>query len=304
VIRRGLGASGLELSVVGLGTSQYAQMGGPFGWGPQTDEDSLAALERAAELGVDWVDSAPVYGGGHSEALVGRALANGARLRVSTKCGVGMTSSGPRIDLSPAAIRSDLEQSLQRLGTDHVAVLHLHRVDPEVPVEETWGEIAQLIDEGKIGGGGLCRYPLELVERCHAVRPVASLMLPLSLLEREWAPQIDWAADNGVGVVVHSTLASGILSGRMTPERWASLPPDDFRSQSPEFGQRVDDAQPVLERLEAFAGDNGTTVAAAATAWAAAYPGVTAVIAGARRPSQIEELAAAVEIDPAKLQTL
>jgi aryl-alcohol dehydrogenase-like predicted oxidoreductase len=292
---RRLGRDGPELSVVGVGA--WA-IGGPwrFGWGPQDDDESIAALHKAFDAGVSWVDTAAVYGLGHSEEVVGQVLREraGGEL-VLTKCGrpwYGRENNEPTYDLRPETIRFELEQSLKRLGTDHVDLYQLHWPDTVTgtPVEESWGTMAELVTEGKVRWAGVCNFDVGLLERCQRIRHVDSLQPPYSLLDRAAANElIPWCAANGTGVIGYSPLGSGLLSGGFDAQRARELPEGDWRRGSAEFQEPALSRNLALaERLEPLAERHGVPVAAVAVAWVLATPGVTGAIVGARRPSQVD----------------
>jgi aryl-alcohol dehydrogenase-like predicted oxidoreductase len=292
---RRLGRDGPELSVVGVGA--WA-IGGPwrFGWGPQDDDESIAALHKAFDAGVTWVDTAAVYGLGHSEEVVGQVLREraGGEL-VFTKCGrpwYGRENNEPTYDLRPETIRFELEQSLKRLGTDHVDLYQFHWPDTTTgtPVEESWGTMAELVTEGKVRWAGVCNFDVGLLERCQRIRHVDSLQPPYSLLDRAAADElIPWCAANGTGVIGYSPLGSGLLSGSFDAQRARDLPAGDWRRGSPEFQEpALARSLALAERLEPVAERHGVPVAAVAVAWVLATPGVTGAIVGARRPSQVD----------------
>jgi aryl-alcohol dehydrogenase-like predicted oxidoreductase len=298
-----LGRNGPEISVVGVGA--WA-IGGPghFGWGPQDDDESIAALHRAFDAGVNWVDTAAVYGLGHSEELVGQVVREtGGEVLVFTKCGrpwYGRENNEPTYDLRPDTIRFELEQSLKRLGTDHVDLYQFHWPDTETgtAVEDSWATMAELVTEGKVRWAGVSNFDVGLLERCQAIRHVDSLQPPFSLLNRRAAADvIPWCAANGTGVICYSPLASGLLSGSFDADRARDLPADDWRRSSPAF------REPALSRNLALAGRlapvaerHGVPVAAVAVAWVLDTPGVTGAIVGARRPSQVDGWLAAGDL--------
>jgi aryl-alcohol dehydrogenase-like predicted oxidoreductase len=293
--RRRLGSQGPELSVVGVGA--WA-IGGPwrFGWGPQDDNESIAALHRAFDSGVNWVDTAAVYGLGHSEEVVGQVLRERcADTLVFTKCGrpwYGRPGNEPTYDLRPETVRFELEQSLKRLGTDHVDLYQFHWPDTETgtPVEASWAAMAELVSEGKVRWAGVSNFDVGLLERCERVRHVDALQPPYSLLDRAAAAElIPWCAANGTGVICYSPLGSGLLSGGFDADRVRDLPADDWRRSDPEFRPpRLEANLELAGRLEPVAARHGVPVAAAAVAWVLATEGVTGAIVGARRPSQVD----------------
>src|SRR5829696_8193717 len=222
-------------SRVGLGTAPLgSRVEGPLWWGPQDPQDAVGAVRAALDAGVDWIDTAPFYGWGRAEELVGRAVA-GRRdeVRILTKCGTVRRPDGRAAeDASPASVRAGLRESLRRLGTDYVDVLQVHDPDPATPVEQTWAAIAGLVDEGLVRAGGLSNHPVELMERALAVAPVAVVQHQYSLLHR--APEtdgvLDWCAAHGGAFLAWAPLASGFLTERFDLAR---LAPNDLRRRLP-----------------------------------------------------------------------
>ncbi|MCC6730468.1 MAG: aldo/keto reductase [Chthonomonadales bacterium] len=292
VERRRLGRNGPELTTVGFGA--WA-VGGPwrFGWGRQDDRESVAAIRKAVDLGVNWIDTAAVYGVGHSEEVVGEALGQlGATdAYVATKCGRAVGADGtPHGDLRPASIRAEMDASLRRLGLDHVDLYQIHWPETETgtPLEESWQAMADLQDEGKARWIGVSNFDVAQLERCEAIRHVDSLQPPLSLLRREAADElIPWCLRNGTGVIVYSPMQAGLLSGSFRIGRVAE---DDWRRRNPLFqGAALAANLAFVERLRPIAERHGRTVGNLAVAWALGVPGVTSAIVGARRPAQVEE---------------
>jgi aryl-alcohol dehydrogenase-like predicted oxidoreductase len=291
---RQLGASGPEISVLGVGS--WA-MGGPYtggSWGPQDDDESLAALEHALDLGVTWVDTAAVYGHGHAEEVVGRLLGRRPGTLVFTKCGLNWWERGDGElvnDLRPESIRFELEQSLKRLGTDHVDLYQFHWPDTiDTPVEESWAAMARLVEEGKVRWAGVSNFDVGLLERCQRIRHVDSVQPPYSLLNRAAADElIPWCAANGTGVICYSPMQSGLLTGSFDRSRLERLAADDWRRTSPDFQEpALSRNLALVERLTPVADRHGVPVAAVAVAWVLATPGVTGAIVGARRPAQVD----------------
>ena len=291
---RKLGSQGPEISVIGMGT--WA-IGGPwrFGWGPQDDDESIAALHRAFDSGINWVDTAAVYGLGHAEEVVGKVLREvGGEVLVATKGGRvwrGRPEGEIGNDLRPESIRWELEQSLRRLGTDHVDLYQFHWPDRATgtAIEDSWATMAALVDEGKVRFAGVSNFDLGLLERCEPIRHVDSLQPPFSLIDRAAARELlPWCERNGTGVIAYSPLQSGLLSGSFDAERLRGLPPDDWRRRHPNFSEpRLSANLALAGRLGPVARRHRVPVAAVAVAWVLAQPGVSAAIVGARRPSQI-----------------
>jgi aryl-alcohol dehydrogenase-like predicted oxidoreductase len=292
---RKLGSQGPEISVVGVGT--WA-IGGPwrFGWGAQDDDESIAALHRAFDAGINWVDTAAVYGLGHAEEIVGQVLREvGEEVLLATKCGrtwQGRPEGEIGNDLRPSSIRLQLEQSLERLGTDHVDLYQFHWPDNATgtAVEDSWATMAALVDEGKVRYAGVSNFDVALLERCETIRHVDSLQPPFSLLDRRAAADLlPWCERSGTGVIAYSPMKSGLLSGSFDAERLRSMPEDDWRRQHPDFTEpRLSANLALAERLRPVAERHRVPVGAVAVAWVLAQPGVTAAIVGARRPSQID----------------
>ena len=300
--QRELGTTGLELSVAGFGA--WA-IGGPWawGWGRQDDGESIDALHRALDAGVNWIDTAPAYGLGHSERIVGRALRERRdvhRIRVATKCGLWADGQRDVYDLRPSSIRREIDESRRRLGIDVIDLYQIHWPDRQTgtPVEESWTAMAELVTKGKVRHLGVSNFTVELLERCERIRHVDSLQPPLSLIDRSaLAELLPWCVAHGTGVLCYSPMQSGLLTGSFSRQRAASLPSDDWRWRDPEFQEPRLSANLVLaERLRPVAARHGTTVAAVAVSWVLAQAGVTAAIAGARRPAQVDGWIAAGDL--------
>lgn len=291
---RRLGSEGPEISVLGFGA--WA-VGGPyeFGWGPVDDRESIAAIRHAIERGVTWVDTAAVYGRGHSEEIVGRALRPwrvGEEILVFTKCGRNFYGGTMSSDLRPQTIRAECEESLRRLGVERIDLYQFHWPDPDTgtPVEESWTTMAELIDEGKVRWAGVSNFTVDLLERCEPIRHVDSLQPRLNLIDRTARRELlPWCRQHGTGVIVYSPMASGLLTGTFTRERMDLLAHDDWRRKAPHYSEPdlsrnlelVDRLKPVADRL-------GVTMASLAVAWTLAAPGVTGAIVGARSPQQVD----------------
>ncbi len=312
IARRQLGASGVEITTVGFGAWAAGGGGWSFGWGPQDDEQSVAAILHAVEQGVSWVDTAAIYGLGHSEEVVARALARlprSERPLVFTKCGLladpARPFEPPRNCLEPASIRRECEASLRRLRVDCVDLYQCHWPDPAVPEEDSWGEMARLQDEGKVRLIGVSNYDPARLERCEAIRHVDSLQPPFSAIRR-WAGDtvLPWCEAHGTGVIVYSPMQAGLLTDAFTVGRMEQLAADDWRRRSEDF------QPPALHRnlalrdaLRPLAGRRGVSVASLAVAWTLAWPGVTGAIVGARSPEQVDGWlpAGSLELDRADL---
>lgn len=304
--KRRLGAEGPEITTVGFGA--WA-IGGPwrFGWGPQDDDESVRAIRRAVDSGVNWVDTAAVYGLGHSEEVTGRALEPyrvGEDVFVFTKCGRVRRAPGSDdivSDLSPASIRRECEASLERLNVERIDLYQFHWPDGNTgtPLEDSWGTMSELVEEGKVRWAGVSNFDTGGLAVCEAIRHVDSLQPPLSLLNRAARNDlIPWCAEHGTGVIVYSPMASGLLTGKFDRDRVESLPDDDWRKSAPNFQDpRLSANLELVERIRALAERLGTTVPAVAVAWTLAIPGVTGAIVGARRPDQVDGWLPASDLD-------
>lgn len=296
--RRPLGMSGLALTTVGFGAWAVGGADWAFTWGPQDDEASLAAMRRAVDLGVNWIDTAAVYGLGHSEEVIGRflkALPPVERPYVFTKCGLIWDERERRTParrlLAPESIRRECEASLRRLGVERLDLYQFHWPDESgVPVEESWGEMARLVDAGKVRLIGVSNFDVPLLERCEAIRHVDSLQPPFSLIVRQAAArQIPWCAEHGTGVICYSPMQAGLLTDRFTRGRIDVMAPDDWRRRSPQFTEPHLTANLALrDRLRSVATRHGSTTSAVAIAWTLAWPGVTGAIVGARSAEQVD----------------
>ena len=286
---RRLGPSELEISRVGVGTAPIGSRPGEWwvNWGPQDDGDSVRAIHAALDGEVNWIDTAPFYGWGHAEEIVGHALAGREGVFVFTKCGTLRRDDGDDyMDLNPESIRRGCEESLRRLGRERIDLLQFHDPDRNVPIEESWGALQELVAEGKVRHGGLSNHPPELVERALAVGPVAALQFQYSALAR--APEDDllpYALDRGLGVIVWSPLASGFLTDDFSLD---ALAEDDFRRTHP-FAEQ--DLASTHEELRAR---GGGSVTRGALDFVLSHPGVTGAIVGVRNEREGRDLAAAV----------
>ncbi|HEX8455454.1 MAG TPA: aldo/keto reductase [Longimicrobium sp.] len=305
--KRKLGSNGPEITRVGFGAWAVGGGGWAFGWGPQDDEDSLRAMRHAVERGVNWIDTAAVYGLGHSEEVVGRLLrdfGDGDRPLVFTKCGLVWDDDDkmapPQRDLRPASIRRECEASLRRLGVETIDLYQFHWPDETgTPVEDSWAEMLRLVDEGKVRWAGVSNFDTELLERCDALRQVDSLQPPFSLIRRDAAgAEIPWSLEHETGVIVYSPMQSGLLTDRWSMERINTLADDDWRRGSADFQMpNVERNLALRDALGPIAERHGTSVASIAVAWTIAWPGVTAAIVGGRTPEQVDGWVGAANID-------
>jgi len=314
--KRPLGTSGLNLTAVGFGAWAAGGGGWSFSWGPQDDQASIAAMRHAIDHGVNWIDTAAVYGLGHSEEVVGQflqTLAPADRPYVFTKCGLEWDPQDrmkvSRRTLHPDSIRSQCDASLRRLGVERIDLYQFHWPDEGgIPIEDSWDTMTRLVEQGKIRAAGVSNFSVELLERCETRRHVDSLQPPFSMIKREVAAaQLPWCAAHGSGVICYSPMQSGILTDTFSAERVAAFAQDDWRRRGPEF------KSPQLERnlilrdaLKPIAARHHTTVGAVAIAWVLSWPGVTGAIVGARSPQQVDGWipAATVSLDAADLDAI
>lgn len=314
--KRPLGSSGVDITVLGFGTWAIGGGGWAFGWGPQDDAASIATMRHALELGITWVDTAAVYGLGHSEQVVGRLLhelSASERPLVFTKCGLVWDDrdpmAPPRRVLKPESIRKECDASLRRLGVERIDLYQFHWPDETgTPVEDSWGEMVRLIEQGKIRMAGVCNFDVPLLERCEAIRHVDSLQPPFSLIRRQAAAEeIPWCIAHKTGVICYSPMESGLLTDNFTTEKVAKLPPDDWRRRAPQFQEpNLSRNLALRDALRPIAQRHRTTVAAVAIAWTLAWPGITGAIVGARSPEQVDGWigAATLELEPDDLEEI
>jgi aryl-alcohol dehydrogenase-like predicted oxidoreductase len=314
--RRRLGTTDLELTTVGLGAWAIGGGGWAYSWGPQDDASSIAAIHHAIRRGVNWIDTAAIYGLGHSEEVVGRALRElpaSERPLVFTKGGMlpnrERPYEEPARDLRPDSIRREVEDSLRRLGVERIDLYQFHWPDETgTPVEDSWAELVRLVEEGKVRAAGVSNFDLALLERAERVRHVDSLQPPFSLIRRDAATKlIPWALEHRTGVIVYSPLQSGLLTDAFSANRVAAMANDDWRRGSAQFSEpqlsrnlRLRDAlRPIAER-------HGVTVSAVALAWVLAWPGVTGAIVGARSPEQVDGWIAggSLELEGSELEAI
>jgi len=295
---RTLGSSGVAITAVGFGAWAIGGGGWSFGWGPQDDAASLAAMRHALEVGITWIDTATVYGLGHSEEVVGkllRSLPASERPMVFTKCGLIWDERNPmtrpRRVLKPESIRQECEASLRRLGIERIDLYQFHWPDETgTRVEDSWAEMTRLVEQGKVRLAGVSNFDVALLERCETVRHVDSLQGPFSLIRRELgAREIPWCGEHRTGVLCYSPMQSGLLTDRFTAQRVSALAQDDWRRGSPEFQEpKLSRNLALRDALRPIAQRHGTTVSAVAIAWTLAWPGVTAAIVGARSAEQVD----------------
>ncbi len=295
-----LGNSDLELTRIGFGTWAIGGGDWQFGWGPQDDADSIASIHRAIELGINWIDTAAVYGLGHSEEIVGRALKTapasptGGKPYVFTKCSM-IWDETRTIARSMKQIRREVEESLTRLGVEAIDLYQVHWPIPDEEIEEGWATMADLKREGKVRWIGVSNYSVAQMERARAIAPITSLQPPYSMINRAVEAEIlPYCAEHGIGVINYAPMHSGLLTGAMTKERVAAFPDNDFRKRAKSY------LEPQLSRnlglaalLAAIGNRHGVTAGVVAIAWTLANPAITAAIVGGRNASQVDGVIAA-----------
>ncbi len=291
VERRKLGSSDLELTTIGLGTWALGGGNWEYGWGAQDDTDSINTIHRALDLGMNWLDTAAVYGLGRSEEVVGKALKDRRdRVIVATKCGQRWNEDGSTYRNSePKNLRQEVEDSLRRLQTDYIDLYQIHWPDPNTPVEESWETMASFVKEGKVRFIGVSNYSVEQMRAILPIHPVASLQPPYHLLNRAIEAEIlPFCRENNIGVIPYSPMASGLLTGRFSMDR---VEENDWRRKDSKFQEpQLSRNLALVEALRPIAARQGKTVAHLAVAWTLRDPVVTAAIVGARSIAQAEQI--------------
>jgi aryl-alcohol dehydrogenase-like predicted oxidoreductase len=309
--RRRLGNSDLSITPIGFGAWALGGGGWAFAWGPQDDDDSVATIREAIDLGFNWIDTAAVYGLGHSEEVVGKALAGVAhRPYVFTKC-ARTWDANRQIgkSLKADSIRRECEASLKRLKIDVIDLYQVHWPEPPEDIDEGWQTMVKLKEEGKVRWIGASNFSAEQMDRVSRLGPVTSLQPPYSMLRRDIEDSIlPYCGSHDIGVIVYSPMQSGLLTGAWTKERHAALPADDWRReknkhfQEPLFSRNLR----LVERLKAVGGRHGKTPGEVAIAWTLRHPAVSGAIVGARKPGQLRELIGAADwrLTPAEVEEI
>jgi aryl-alcohol dehydrogenase-like predicted oxidoreductase len=296
-----LGATGLEITRVGFGAWAIGGGGWEFGWGPQPDDESIAAIHRALELGINWIDTASAYGFGRSEQVVGRALAGlDERPYVFTKASLLDDGTGHvRHSLKRDSIRREAEASLERLGVEAIDLYQIHWPDPEQDIEEGWSALAELKEQGLVRHIGVSNFDAEQLRRIQSIAPVETLQPSYSLVDRAAEADIlPFAERSGIGVIVYSPMGSGLLTGAMTRERVEQMPADDWRARDPRFAEpQLSEHLALAARLRAVADRHSVTPGAVAVAWTLRNPAVDGAITGFRRPDQVDPIVAAAALE-------
>jgi len=294
-----LGNSDLFITPIGFGAWAIGGSGWEFAWGGQDDRDSIAAIQAALDAGINWIDTAAVYGLGHSEEVVARALEGKSnRPYIFTKCSM-VWDEHREIghSLKADSIRRECEASLRRLRVDAIDLYQIHWPDPKEDIEEGWAAMAALQRQGKVRHIGVSNFNVAQMKRAQAIAPIASLQPRYSLLHREIEDEnLPFAARENIGVIAYSPMASGLLTGAMTPERIASLPADDWRRGHGDFQEpRLSRNLKLVRLLRAIGNHHGRSPGEVAVAWVLRDPAVTGAIVGARRPDQVRGVVGAAE---------
>jgi aryl-alcohol dehydrogenase-like predicted oxidoreductase len=296
-----LGSTGLEITRIGFGAWAIGGGDWEYGWGAQEDDESIAAIHRALERGVNWIDTAAAYGFGHSEEVVGRALEGVAdRPYVFTKCSL---LEGPDRtvvhSLERDSVLREAEASLERLRVDAIDLYQIHWPDPEPQIEEGWSALAELKEQGMVRHIGVSNFSVKQLRRIQQIAPVETLQPPYSLVEREAEEELlPFAEREGIGVIVYSPMGSGLLTGRMTRERVENMPDNDWRKRDPSFQEpELSRHLELVERLEEVAARHRTIAGAVAVAWTLRNPAVDGAIVGFRRPDQVDPILAAADLE-------
>jgi aryl-alcohol dehydrogenase-like predicted oxidoreductase len=290
-----------DMAITPIGFGSWAVGGGDyqFGWGPQDDEASIATIRRAIDRGMNWIDTAAIYGLGHSEDIVGRAI---APLRdkpyVFTKCSLRWDADRQIYRrLKAESVREECEDSLRRLKVDAIDLYQIHWPDPEDDIREGWEALARLKEEGKVRHIGVSNFSAGQMARVSDIAPIASLQPPYSMLRRDIEAEIlPYCAAHNIGVIVYSPMASGLLTGTMTRERVAAFAPDDWRHTSPRFQEpALSRALGLAELLRTIGARHGRSAGEVAIAWTLRHPAVTAAIVGGRSPQQVDGVVGAMD---------
>ena len=282
----------MDITPIGFGSWAIGGGDWEFAWGPQDEREAIQAIERAVDLGMNWIDTAAVYGLGHSEELVGRAIRGMARKPyVFTKC--SMTWDDRRQihrSLKSDSVRRECEASLRRLGVDVIDLYQIHWPNPDDEIEEGWETLARLKEEGKVRYLGVSNFDVAQMRRAQIIAPIASLQPPYSLINREVEDEIlIFCRENNIGVIVYSPMASGLLTGTMTRERIAEFPPDDWRRRSADYREpRLSRNLALADALAGIGARHGRSAGEVAIAWTLRHPAVTGAIVGGRNGRQVE----------------
>jgi aryl-alcohol dehydrogenase-like predicted oxidoreductase len=297
---RKLGNSDLQLTPIGFGAWAIGGGNWEFAWGAQDDAESIGAIHRALDLGINWIDTAAIYGLGHSEEVVGRALKShaGAKPLVLTKCSMRWHADRSIYrSLKAGSLAEELEGSLKRLGVETIDLYQIHWPNPEDEIEEGWEALARFKEQGKVRWIGVSNFSVEQMRRVEKIAPITSLQPPYSMLRRAIETEVlPYTQAHGIGVINYSPMVSGLLTGSMTAERVAALPVDDWRRRAAEFNEpRLSRNLRLVDLLREIGGAHGVSPGVVAVAWTLHHAAITAAIVGGRSGSQVEGIAPALE---------
>ena len=290
---RQLGNSDLHLTPIGFGAWAIGGGDWEFAWGAQDDEESLRTIEHALESGINWIDTAAIYGLGHSEEVVGEALRNSShKPYIFTKCSMRWNLDDRKIyrSLKDGSVQEEIENSLKRLGVEAIDLYQIHWPNPEDEIEEGWRAMARLQEQGLVRYIGVSNFNVEQLKRVQAIAPVTSLQPPYSLVNPKVQDEIlPYCHENKIGVINYSPMASGLLTGKMSAERVVQMPQDDWRKRSPNFNEpKLSRNLKLAEVLREVGSAHDVEPGVVAIAWTLHNPAVTAAIVGARRPDQVD----------------
>jgi aryl-alcohol dehydrogenase-like predicted oxidoreductase len=296
---RTLGNSDLQLTSIGFGAWAIGGGNWEFAWGAQDDNESVEAIHRALDLGVNWIDTAAIYGLGHSEEVVAKALKTTShKPYVFTKCSMRWhADSSIYRSLKAESLAEELEASLRRLGVETIDLYQIHWPNPDPEIEEGWEALAKFREQGKIRWIGVSNFNVEQMKRAQKIAPITSLQPPYSMLRRAIEQEIlPFALANNIGVINYSPMVSGLLTGKMTAERVAAMPADDWRRKAVEFNEpRLSKNLKLVELLREIGAGHGVEPGVVAVAWTLRHPAITAAIVGGRSAAQVEGLVPALE---------
>ncbi len=300
--KRAFGKTGMEITRIGFGSWAIGGSGWRAAWGPQDDDEAVGAIRRAVELGMNWIDTAAVYGLGHSEELVAKALENvpePERPYVFTKCSLVWDEEGEVHNvLRKDSVKRECEDSLRRLRMETIDLYQIHWPRPNEGIEEGWEAMVELREEGKVRHVGVSNFDVSQMERLRGIAPVETLQPPYNMLNRGIEEEIlPYCAEQDIGVIVYSPMRSGLLTGKMTRERVENLPSDDWRRNSSDFREpRLSRNLELVDLLEEIGREHGSSPAEVSIAWTLRHPAVTAAIVGGRRPDQVDGIIEAAEL--------
>ena len=307
---RQLGNSELQLTPIGYGAWAIGGGNWEFAWGAQDDEESVRTIERALDTGLNWIDTAAIYGLGHSEEVVGRALESSPhKPYIFTKCSMRWDANRQIYrSLKAESLQEEVENSLRRLKVDVIDLYQIHWPNPESEIEEGWETLARFKEQGKVRYLGVSNFSVEQMKRAQKIAPITSLQPPYSLLRRDIEAEIlPFCQEHNIGVINYSPMVSGLLTGKMTAERIAAMPADDWRKRSPNFNEpKLSRNLKLVEVLREIGNAHGVEPGVVAIAWTLRHPAITAAIVGARRPNQVDGVlpAATFRLNAAEIERI